>query len=144
MPARRPGESARVCWQRHEEEPVRKWAGIAVVVTGLAFANAGSAAAHHSHAMFDTSREAIITGAVTNFSYRNPHVFLYLDVKGDNGDVVSWAVEMSNITNMTRRGIYGSTFKVGDVVTVKLNPLRDGRPGGNYTSITAADGKTYE
>lgn len=123
---------------------MRKWASIAVLVTGLAFGNAGSAAAHHSHAMFDTAREVTITGTVTNFSYRNPHVFLHVDVKGDTGDVVSWAVEMSNITNMGRRGIYGSTFRIGDVVTVKLNPLRDGRPGGNYTSIIAADGKTYE
>jgi hypothetical protein len=29
-------------------------------------------------------------------------------------------------------------------VTVKVNPLKDGRFGGNYTSVTAADGKTYE
>jgi hypothetical protein len=100
-------------------------------------------AAHHSHAMFDTSREVTITGTVTNYSYRNPHVFLYVDVKGDNGQVVSWAVEMSNVANMQSRGIYRSTFKVGDVVTVKVNPLKDGRPGGNYTSITAADGKTF-
>jgi hypothetical protein len=71
-------------------------------------------------------------------------VFLYLDIKGQSGDVVSWAVEMSNISNMERRGIHASTFKVGDVVTIKLNPLKDGRPGGNYTSATAADGKTYD
>ena len=123
---------------------MRTAAGIALMVTGLALGSAGSAGAHHSHAMFDTSREVSITGSVTNYSYRNPHVFLYLDVKGDNGDVVSWAVEMSNISNTQRRGIYRSTFQVGDVVTVTLNPLTNGRPGGNYTSVTAADGKTYD
>ncbi len=123
---------------------MRTVAGIAVILTGLALGNAGTAEAHHSHAMFDTTREVSITGAVTNYSYRNPHVFLYLDVPGDNGEVVSWAVEMSNIGNTQRRGIYRSTFQVGDVVTVTLNPLTNGRPGGNYTSVTAADGKTYE
>ena len=51
---------------------------------------------------------------------------------------------VSNIANMERRGIYRSTFKAGDVITVKVNPLRDGRPGGNYTSVTAADGKIYD
>ena len=51
---------------------------------------------------------------------------------------------MSNISNMQSRGIYGATFKIGDTVTVKLNPLKDGRFGGNYTSITAGDGKVYE
>jgi hypothetical protein len=45
---------------------------------------------------------------------------------------------------MQTRGIHRSTFKVGDVVTVKINPLKDGRPGGNYTSVIAADGRTYE
>jgi hypothetical protein len=100
--------------------------------------------AHHSHAMFDMTKEVTITGTVTNYSYRNPHVFLHLDVKNDKGEASSWAVEMSNITNMQSRGIFLSTFKPGDVVTVKINPLRDGRLGGNYTSVTAADGKTYQ
>ena len=102
------------------------------------------AGAHHSHSMFDTSQEVTVTGTVTVFSYRNPHVFLHVDVKDDKGVVTSWAIEMSNIGNMQTRGIHRSTFKVGDVVTVKINPLKDGRPGGNYTSVIAADGKTYE
>lgn len=103
-----------------------------------------SPAAHHSHAMFDHAVEKSVTGTVTNFSYRNPHVFLYLDVKDDKGAVVKWAIEMSNVDNMRSRGIMQSTFRVGDVVTVKVNPLKDGRSGGNYTSIIAADGKTYQ
>jgi outer membrane usher protein FimD/PapC len=94
--------------------------------------------------MFDMTREVTITGTVTIFSYRNPHVFLHVDVKDEKGEVVSWAVEMSNISNMQSRGVFGSTFKVGDVVSVKVNPLKDGRFGGNYTSVTAADGKVYE
>ena len=113
------------------------------LVIALALAGDTAARAHHSHAMFDMTREVSVTGVVTSFSYRNPHVFLYLDVQGEDGKATPWSVEMSNISNMERRGIYRSTFKPGDVVTVKLNPLHDGRPGGNYTSVTAADGKTY-
>lgn len=123
---------------------MRKATGIALMMSGLALGAEGAAGAHHSHAMFDMAREVSITGTVTNYSYRNPHVFLYLDVKGDSGEVVSWTVEMSNIGNTQRRGIYRSTFQVGDVVTVRLNPLINGRSGGNYTSVTAADGKTYD
>jgi hypothetical protein len=112
---------------------------IAVVLCAIA-----PIAAHHSHSMFDMTKEVSITGTVTSFSYRNPHVFLNVDVKNDKGEIVSWAVEMSNITNMQSRGIYLSTFKPGDMVTVMINPLKDGRFGGNYTSVIAADGKTYE
>ena len=110
----------------------------------LALGGASAASAHHSHSMFDTSREVTITVTVTSFVYRNPHVFLHVDVKGDTGAVQNWSVEMSNISNMESRGIYASTFKVGDVVTVKVNPLKDGRTGGNYTSVTTADGKTLD
>jgi hypothetical protein len=123
---------------------MHRFVAVAVMSIGLALASAGPAIAHHSHAMFDMSREVTITGTVANYSYRNPHVFLHLDVKNDKGETASWAVEMSNISNMQSRGIYLSTFKPGDVITVKINPLRDGRLGGNYTSVTAADGKVYE
>jgi siroheme synthase len=125
------------------EASVRKLVGVTSLIAALAGAGV-PVTAHHSHSMFDTSREVTISGTVTSYSYRNPHVFLYVDVKGENNEAVSWAVEMSNITNMQRRGIQRSTFKVGDTVTVRLNPLKDGRPGGNYTSVIAADGKTYE
>jgi DNA/RNA endonuclease YhcR with UshA esterase domain len=122
---------------------MRRAVVIAAIAAGLALGSA-AVSAHHSHAMFDMSKEVTITGTVTSFSYRNPHVFLHVDAKDEKGGVVSWAVEMSNLSNMQSRGIYQSTFKVGDVVTVKFNPLRDGRFGGNYTTVTAADGKTYQ
>ena len=114
------------------------------LVTALAGALPWPASGHHSHAMFDHSKEVSVTGTVTSFVYRNPHVFLYMDVKAEDGKVVNWAIEMSNISNMESRGIYASTFKARDAVTVKVYPLKDGRPGGNYVSVTTADGKTYD
>jgi hypothetical protein len=99
--------------------------------------------AHHSHAMFDHTKEQSVTGTVTNFDFRNPHVGLYLDVE-NAGKKVNYWVEMSNVQNMIRRGIGAGTFKPGDRVTVKLHPLKDGRPGGNYITVVAADGKNYE
>lgn len=108
----------------------------------LAFCQAASA--HHSHAMFDHGRQITVTGAVTDFAFNNPHVFLYLDVAEDDGALVRYWIEMSNIPNMIRRGINPRTFRVGDVVSVNLHPLKDGRPGGNYITIVAADGTTYD
>lgn len=114
------------------------------VALWLVIATGVPVAAHHSHAMFDHATEVTVTGTVSSFSFRNPHVYLYLDVKDDKGGLVRWAIEMSHVENMRSRGIVPSTFKAGDTVTVKVNPLKNGRPGGNYTSITAADGKTYQ
>ena len=45
---------------------------------------------------------------------------------------------------MIRRGVGYKTFAPGDEVTVNMWRLKDGRPGGNYTTIVAADGKTYD
>ena len=100
--------------------------------------------AHHSHSMFDHSEEVSISGTVTKFSFRNPHVFLFIDVKNENGEVLNYWIEMSNIPNMIRRGVGYKTFAPGDEVTVNMWRLKDGRPGGNYTTIVAADGKTYD
>ncbi|MCY3732470.1 MAG: DUF6152 family protein [Rhodospirillaceae bacterium] len=104
----------------------------------------GPASAHHSHAMFDHSEEVTITGTVTKFTFRNPHVFLFVDVEEQNGETVNYWIEMSNLPNMIRRGIGYTTFQPGDVVTVNMWRLKDGRPGGNYTTIVAADGRTYD
>ena len=100
--------------------------------------------AHHSHAMFDVKKEVTLTGTISKVAFRNPHVMVFLDVKGQDGQTVSWTVEMSTVENEQRRGLFPSLLKPGDMITVKLNPLRDGRPGGNYTSLTTADGKTFD
>jgi hypothetical protein len=110
----------------------------------LALGIVAPAFAHHSHAMFDHAKEVTIQGTVMNFAYVNPHGFLDIAVAGPNGQPVKYWIEMSNLTNMVVRGIKPSTFKKGDTITVKMHPLKDGRPGGSYTLITAADGKTYD
>ena len=119
-----------------------------MIVAALVVAGSVSVApavfAHHSHAMFDHTKEVTVVGTVTEFVYRNPHVFLYLDIKDEKGETVNYSVEMSNIPNMIRRGILQATFKPGDKVSVNVHPLRDGRPGGNYVTVVAADGKTYQ
>ncbi len=119
-----------------------KWT---VLLAGaMALGIVSPALSHHSHAMYDHAKQVSVSGTVTKFLYRNPHVFLYVDVKGENGEMVNYWIEMSNLNNMVRRGIGKATFKPGDKVTVNLHPLRDGRPGGSYTTIVAADGKIYD
>ena len=118
--------------------------GIGLLATGIGFGVSAPALAHHSHAMFDHNEEVTVTGKVTEMSFHNPHVFLYVDVQSENGETVNYWVEMSNIPNMIRRGIGLNTFKQGDVITVHMHPLSDGRPGGSYITVVAADGVTYD
>ena len=117
------------------------WTGLAA--GALTFGVSAPALSHHSHAMFDHTQVVSVTGTVSAYSFRNPHVFLYVDVEAE-GEMVHYWIEMSNIQIMTRRGVGPKTFQVGDEVTVSMWPLKDGRPGGNYSTIIAADGTIYE
>lgn len=123
---------------------MRKAMMIAAAAAAISFGIAAPALSHHSHAMFDHTVEETITGTVADFAYRNPHVFLYVDVESENDETVHYWIEMSNIPIMIRRGIGAGTFKTGDEVTVNFWPLKDGRPGGNYSHIIAADGAEYD
>lgn len=110
----------------------------------LALGLVSPALSHHTHAMFDHSKDITINGTVMGFAYVNPHGSLNVAVLGDNGQMTKYWIEMSNLTNMVDRGITPNTFKRGDKITVKMHPLKDGRPGGSYITITAADGHVYE
>lgn len=96
---------------------------------------------HHSGAMFDREKVTTITGTVTEFNWTNPHASFRIDVPNAQGQSESWAIEMNSPNNLVHIGWKRSSIKAGDKVTVKINPLRDGRPGGLYIGITLADGK---
>ena len=115
----------------------------AVLAGAAALGASAPALSHHSHAMFDHTRDVTITGTVSNFVFTNPHAFLYVDVRQENGATVKYWIEMTNIPNMLRSGIRATTFKPGDAITVTIRPLTDGKPGGNYKKIVAADGSIY-
>ena len=119
---------------------------LAAVVTAAvmaAFSAVAPAAAHHSHSMFDLTEEQTIMGTVKSFAFQNPHVYLFVNVAdSETGKLTTYAIEMSHVQNMLSHGITAATFKPGDNVTIKMNPLHDRRPGGQYITISK-DGKEY-
>jgi hypothetical protein len=100
-----------------------------------------TAAAHHSPAVFDRTREVKLVGVVKEFRWSNPHSYIELEVKNDKGEVALWAVEMNPPSYLVKAGWKSTTLKVGDTVTVMINPLRTSEPAGKFVSITLADGK---
>ena len=101
----------------------------------------GSAFAHHSGAMFDTSKKVDVSGTIIDFNWSNPHANFKVNVDKPGGGSEVWAVEMNSPNNLVRDGWKRTTLKAGDKVTVTVRPLRDGTPGGQYVSIVLADGK---
>lgn len=98
--------------------------------------------AHHGTASFDTSKDVTLKGTVTDWIWANPHCFLKFDAMDETGTVRNWAVEVSNPTDMTKRGWARSSFKVGDAVTVNLQPVKNGAPIGRLRNVVLPDGST--
>ena len=76
-------------------------------------------AAHHSfQAEFDAAKAVTLTGVVTKLEWTNPHAHFYIDVKGPDGQVENWNLELASPNVLRRLGWSREIFKVGDTVTV--------------------------
>ncbi|MBT2185960.1 DUF6152 family protein [Sphingobium nicotianae] len=110
-------------------------------LAALLVAIAAPAAGHHSFAMFDQTRKLVLKGTVAAFQWTNPHAFLELDVPGAGGASTHWSIELNSPNNLTRQGWRRTSIKPGDIVSVTINPLRNGKPGGLFNAVVLADGK---
>lgn len=98
---------------------------------------------HHSAAMFDSETMLTLDGVVTRFDYVNPHSWLYVNVKNEDGSVTEWGFELDAPPRLRRIGISPKFWRAGDAVTVKTRPLLDGRPAGLLIGAVIEGGKTY-
>ena len=110
------------------------------VAVGVSIAS-GSAAAHHSNAIFEAGKRIELTGTVSEWFWANPHCLLSVDVKGADGKLVTWVVETQAPPNMIPFGWSKQSFKAGDQVTITLEPARSGRPVGRLLRAVLPDGK---
>jgi len=113
----------------------------------LAVLLAAVPAAHHSFdAEFDRDKTIDITGVVTKVDWVNPHAFVYVDSRDEQGEVTRYKIEMGPPYALVRGGWTRNTLKVGDTVTVKGAALaKDGSPAAGSlqtTSMNLADGRS--
>jgi len=109
----------------------------------LLMASGRLALAHHSYAMFDQTRKATVQGTVHALEWVNPHVWVWVSVKGDTGTPTIYGFETNAPSELSR--FFGWNKRIlaaGDAVTVDYSPLKSGRPGGALRTITFADGRT--
>ena len=112
-----------------------------LLVAAILLSIVGAASAHHSTAMYDSQNPITITGVVKKFDWTNPHAFIFVEVKGADGKVVEWEVEMMSLNHLRSYGWTSKTVKAGDVISCTGSPAKSGDPSMISNRMKLADGR---
>jgi hypothetical protein len=97
---------------------------------------------HHSEtAEFDQNNPVKVTGTIVKVEWLNPHVWFYVDVKDDQGNVTTWGFSGAPPGALMRRGITKEALIIGAVVNVEGSRARDGSNNASGRSVTFPDGR---
>jgi hypothetical protein len=103
---------------------------------------AAPVSAHHSFAAeFDVAKPVQLRGIVTEVEFLNPHSWIHMDVKKDDGSVERWSIEGGTPNTLFRMGINRNSLPVGTEIFVDGYQARDGSTRASGRDITLADGK---
>ena len=116
-----------------------------LVSIALAVVMVGSASAHHSmSALFDFNQRVTRSGTLTQLDWRNPHIYLFVDAKSDQGLVETWLFEGPTPSFFRHRDDVGKgDFEnaIGETVTVEASRARDGSLSGLIRMVTLPGGQ---
>ena len=113
----------------------------AVFLSAMMLVLASMADAHHSSAMFDKNRVVEITATVTEFQWTNPHVWIEINIANEDGQEEAWSIEGLGPNSLFRNGWRPNSFKAGDVIEIRFNPMHDGSNAGGFIGAKFSDGR---
>jgi hypothetical protein len=93
---------------------------------GASLAGLGPAHAHHSAAAYDTSEEVTFEGVIAEFGWKNPHIYITLEVAGPDGAIVEQEIEAGSSSVLLPLGLAADSVSPGEHVVVRANPSRRG------------------
>ncbi len=101
------------------------------------------ASAHHAFAAeFDAKRPVKLRGTVTKMEWINPHAWVHIDVKKDDGSVEEWMIEAGTPNTLLRRGFTRDSLKPGTEIVVDGYQSKDGSLRANGRDVTLPNGQT--
>ncbi len=117
----------------------------ALTVTVSLIVCAAPAAARHSFAPhYDPDEIVTISGTVTEFSFRNPHSFVMVEVTNDTGATDIWTCETNSATVLTRQGRSQNMLTAGERVSITGAAARRDPTGCRVYTIDKADGSRVQ
>ena len=103
-----------------------------------------SVQAHHSTAgVYDPGKEGEVTGTLSKLQFVNPHGTITVTVTNEDGTTTDWVFTTGSATALANRGISKvgpNALKIGEELTVRFTPARNGSPLGGLKEIERADG----
>lgn len=115
-------------------------AGAVLVLAWLAAA--ANLGAHHSLSVeFDTTKTVMLVGTITEMRWTNPHSWLHIEVKAEQGPSANWAVEFASPNSLYRRGWRRDDLPAKIQVTVNAYPARDGSKTVSAIDVKLPDGR---
>jgi hypothetical protein len=115
---------------------------VMAALTGLLL-NAAAVApsiAHHSFAMFDTTKCLSMSGTVRKFEWSFPHTWIWINVQNKKGETEAWGFEGEPPADLSRSGWRKTTLAKGDAVTVQYSPMKDGQKAGAFANVRLPNG----
>src|ERR1700680_3729413 len=116
-----------------------------IAILGTAALMMSVASAHHSFsAEFDANKPVTLEGTVVKMDFVNPHSWLYLDVKGPDGQIQHWSVEGGAPGVLLRNGWNRNSLPEGTKVIVRGDMSKEGSYRANSSDIQFPDGRKLD
>jgi hypothetical protein len=100
--------------------------------------------AHHGAGVYEPEKQVTLLGTVADFQFVNPHVLVFIEVQGEDGNSVRWGGELTSPNRLARmEGAvkwHRTILKPGDRVTMSGHPARNGAPAMSITKLVDANG----
>jgi hypothetical protein len=114
-----------------------------VVVLGCLTSSASLQAHHSTAGVYDPGKEGEVKGTLAKLQFVNPHGSITVTVQNDDGTTTDWTFTTGSATALAQRGmtkVGPNALKIGEELTVRFTPARNGSPLGALKELERADG----
>ncbi|MBT2134187.1 hypothetical protein KK137_07580 [Croceibacterium sp. LX-88] len=121
--------------------PVHRRQAIAGLSLAVALVPSATLAHHSFSSEFDVQRPVTVEGLVTKSQFVNPHSWIYLDVKNQDGSTTNWGFEFGSPGILEARHITKADVRAGTRVRITGFRSRNTGPYGYAQTVVLGDGR---